>query len=283
MKQRIITGIIGAVLVCIMLFFRNTWLLPVAFIALNVVALWEMFVSTHLVKNLPLITVCMLFAMVVPLLSLSAVMPYAFIICIVFALAFFAVCIFQFEKLRVAEMCAAFTMTAIIPAALSCILWLNRLPLDRPDNYKDPDGLFFILLSLGGAWICDIGAYFVGSFFGKHKLCPNISPKKTIEGALGGVVANLLFFMILGLVWHVAVLDSGETIQYGWMALLSVVLALVSMLGDLTFSVIKRDRGIKDYGDIMPGHGGVLDRFDSVIFVAPVLYAATVVMPLIVR
>lgn len=110
----------------------------------------------------------------------------------------------------------------------------------------------------------DIMAYFVGYAIGKHKLCPNLSPKKTIEGAIGGVAGSVVFNLIFSLI----VLEEFPL----WLILFSVIGSVVSQFGDLSASLIKRKLGIKDYGNLIPGHGGILDRFDSVLFVAPVLY-----------
>ena len=126
-----------------------------------------------------------------------------------------------------------------------------------------------ILLPFVLAYMADTGAYFIGCAFGRHKLAPNISPKKSVEGAVGGLAGN-----VLGGCVFVFVMDrffGGAGISYGLMAVLSLCCGFVAQLGDLSFSLIKREYGIKDYGKIFLAHGGVLDRFDSVLFVAPVI------------
>ena len=133
-------------------------------------------------------------------------------------------------------------------------------------------GLLYLVLALCGAWIADSGAYFSGVFLGKHKLCPNISPKKTVEGFVGGLISNAVIFFGVFIVYALIRQVPFSVFTGIKTALLGVVCAGVSVLGDLTFSVIKREKGIKDYGKIMPGHGGLTDRFDSVLFVAPVFY-----------
>ncbi len=132
--------------------------------------------------------------------------------------------------------------------------------------------LFYVILSLCGAWIADTGAYFSGVALGKTKLCPEISPKKTVEGFIGGLLSNTILFALIFFIYAKCnSLDFGvlEALKAG---LLGLVCAGVSVLGDLTASVIKRQKGIKDYGNIMPGHGGLMDRFDSVLFVIPAFY-----------
>ena len=128
-----------------------------------------------------------------------------------------------------------------------------------------------LLYLLFCAWFGDSGAYFAGTFFGKHKLCPNISPKKTFEGLVGGVVTVGIVTTILLVVYNNFILGE-QQLSYPVLIPLSMVASLVGVVGDLSASVIKREYSVKDFGNIMPGHGGVLDRFDSVILVAPFLY-----------
>ena len=129
-------------------------------------------------------------------------------------------------------------------------------------------GEYIFGLVLVASWVTDTMAYFTGRVLGKHKLCPKISPKKTIEGAIGGTVFCALAFLLYGFIVEKAF---GKTANYGMLFLFGAILSIVSQFGDLVLSYIKREHGIKDYGNIMPGHGGVLDRFDSVIAVAPFL------------
>lgn len=140
-------------------------------------------------------------------------------------------------------------------------------------------GMFYLIMALCGAWIADSGAYFSGVALGKHKLCPTISPKKTVEGFVGGLLSNAVIFVIVFVVYTNVMKGKGypmpdmDVITCLKIALLGVVCAGISVLGDLTASVIKREKGIKDYGNIMPGHGGLMDRFDSVLFVVPAFHA----------
>lgn len=126
-------------------------------------------------------------------------------------------------------------------------------------------GIYYLLLVLNFACVCDIGAYFVGVSMGKTKLCPEISPKKTVEGALGGIASSVIATLVI-------------TLCFGYFdkilpaLLLTVPLCVVGMTGDLFASVIKRKVGIKDYGNLIPGHGGILDRVDSVLFISPLVY-----------
>lgn len=129
----------------------------------------------------------------------------------------------------------------------------------------------FIWIVVIAAFGSDIFAYFTGYFLGKHKMAPNLSPKKTIEGAVGGLVGSSLLSFLFGLLFMKnSGLDNAPLICL----VLGLVGGAAGMAGDLTASMFKRKMGIKDYGNLIPGHGGILDRFDSVIFVAPVVYYA---------
>lgn len=125
-------------------------------------------------------------------------------------------------------------------------------------------GIYYLLLLINFASICDTGAYFVGSFFGKRKLCPEISPKKTVEGAIGGILSSVIVSVILVL--------SFKSQHIATTLLFTISLCIIGMLGDLFASAIKRSVGLKDYSNLIPGHGGILDRFDSMLLISPVLY-----------
>jgi len=136
---------------------------------------------------------------------------------------------------------------------------------------------------LGSAWFSDTCAYFVGRFFGKHKMAPVISPKKTIEGLIGGLIGSV--FCNMGLAWlytyALGTMGSRCHVNYPMIAAVTFLGAVVSVIGDLGASAVKRQCGIKDFGNIMPGHGGVMDRFDSVLLASPVVYLLSCFIPLI--
>lgn len=131
------------------------------------------------------------------------------------------------------------------------------------------DGKILVWLVFLSSWGADTCAYCVGRLFGKHKMAPVLSPKKSVEGAVGGVIGAGLLGFIFAYVFR------EPTVAY---AVICAAGALISMVGDLAASAIKRDKGIKDYGKLIPGHGGVLDRFDSVIFTAPVIYFLSLIL-----
>lgn len=123
-------------------------------------------------------------------------------------------------------------------------------------------GIFYLLMLLNFSSVCDMGAYFAGSTLGKHKLCPEISPKKTVEGAVGGILSSIVVSLILVFAFSV-------TEKLLAALILTIPFCILGMIGDLFASAIKRTAGIKDYGSLIPGHGGILDRFDSIIMIAP--------------
>lgn len=146
-----------------------------------------------------------------------------------------------------------------------CPLMLSFVFLSRCLPY----GIFIYTMIFLCSWICDTGAYFTGRAFGRHKLAPVLSPKKTIEGSVGGVVFSVVFCILEALLMHV--LFPEETLIWQF-ALIGLFGSIFSQIGDLAASAIKRNHGIKDYGTLIPGHGGIMDRFDSVIFVSPLIF-----------
>lgn len=145
---------------------------------------------------------------------------------------------------------------------LYIIVFFNTLIQIRISNF----GNKFIWLTYIVPWACDTFAYYTGRYFGKRKLCPDVSPKKTIEGSIGGILGSI----IGSIIW--LSFNKEMNISFLSILLLAIIGGIVSQIGDLSASLIKRHVGIKDYGNIMPGHGGVLDRFDSILFVAPLVY-----------
>ena len=161
--------------------------------------------------------------------------------------------VFTYPKFRAEQIMAAYFGVIYVAVMLSFIYLTRNLP----------DGKFLVWLIFLCSWGCDTCAYCVGMLIGKHKMAPVLSPKKSVEGGVGGVVGAAL----LGVAYAAA--TGGPMAEY---AVICGIGALISMVGDLAASAIKRNQGIKDYGKLIPGHGGILDRFDSVIFTAPVIY-----------
>lgn len=142
-------------------------------------------------------------------------------------------------------------------------------------------GEFYILVAFLLSMVADSGAYFVGRALGKHKLAPVISPKKTVEGAIGGALVNVL--AMLGYTLLLNKCFGFDQVNYIYAAIYGLLGAGASIIGDLTLSVIKRQVKIKDYGNLMPGHGGILDRFDSTMIVAPLVEILLLLIPFAVK
>ncbi len=168
--------------------------------------------------------------------------------------------VFGFPKFHATKVATAIFSFAYAPVFLSFIYATRELEF----------GIYIVWLILICSWGCDTCAYCVGVLFGKHKMAPVLSPKKSVEGAVGGVVGAALIGALYGMFVNTKV-DTGVNFIVVF-AVISAVGALISMVGDLAASAIKRNFDVKDYGKLIPGHGGVMDRFDSVIFAAPVIY-----------
>ena len=163
------------------------------------------------------------------------------------------------HPLTFTDICAILASGIAIPLAMGALLQLRMLPY----------GGGLVLIPMVAAFCSDSAALFAGMAFGKHKLAPKVSPKKTVEGAIGGLLGGMLGMVIFRIVFYLCTV---QPLHIGWCVVMGLVGAVMGQLGDLSFSVIKRQQGIKDYGRLLPGHGGVLDRFDSVIFAAPVIW-----------
>lgn len=179
----------------------------------------------------------------------------------------FAVLVFSRGTLSLTDVLTAYAGLLYTTVGLCAILYLHDCV---------SGGKYIYLLAFLGAWITDSFAYFCGMLFGrggKHKLIPEISPKKTVEGSIGGIVFCVLSMILFGLI--VEKIDPAFSANYAVLAVGGLLISIVAQIGDLSMSVIKRHYGIKDYGWIFPGHGGILDRFDSVIAVSIVLAVFT--------
>ena len=181
----------------------------------------------------------------------------------VMALYIFGVAVFANKSVNVADAGLLIGASFYIIAAFTSIVYIH--------DYI-PYGNYIYLLTFICAWVTDIFAYFTGMLLGKHKLIPTVSPKKTVEGAIGGVVFCMLATVLFGFIIEKFFNTHGVTsANYLVLIVAGIFASVVSQTGDLIMSVIKRHYGIKDYGKLFPGHGGVLDRFDSVLAVSLIL------------
>jgi len=271
MLKRIITAIVALVVFIPFLVFSDTWLFPIGMAIASFLGCYEMISCIGKHKNYWLMIPTSLLAIFFPLYvrySYSANIDFADLsklglgIALIFALYIFAVALFDNKKTSVTDVALIFIACFYIIAAFSAIVYLH-------DYIRF--GKFIYLLTFIGAWATDIFAYFTGMLFGKHKLIELVSPKKTVEGSIGGIVFCVISMALFALIIENA-FELGEfKANYILFCVSGIFISVVSQIGDLIMSLIKRNYGIKDYGKIFPGHGGILDRFDSVIAVSIML------------
>lgn len=176
-------------------------------------------------------------------------------------IAFMFVYVFTFPKYQASQVMAAFFSFVYGPVMFSFIFQTRELKY----------GIYLVWMIFISSWVCDSCAYLTGMLIGKHRMSPKLSPKKSIEGAVGGVIGSAL---VGGLYGYFIVENVVSEQQITWIfAVIGAVGAVISQIGDLAASAIKRNHNIKDYGHLIPGHGGIMDRFDSVIFTAPMIYS----------
>lgn len=257
MLKRTVVALVALPLFFLAVYFTPEWVLPVALGLLAGLAAYEMLHNTGLLTCPALLTAAIaLSALAVPLtfyfdLPLVALVVPAAVVIFVIAIA-------SKGKISYTEIFGTFFTVIFIPMALGSIVRIRAME----------GGMSLVILPFIAAWITDTFAYFTGRAFGRHKLAPEISPKKTVEGSLGGILGCIAIMLaynyVSGAIWGVAY-------RLPLLAVIAAAGSIISQAGDLAMSYIKRGFGVKDYGTIMPGHGGVLDRFDSVLFTAPFL------------
>lgn len=265
-----ISAIVGLVLLGTVVCLFETVALDIAVAVLSVMAVYEMINAVGLSKNRTFTAVCIAFAAFFSTAIYQTLASIAGFVEFGFAMVVLLFVMNNHKEIKVTDAAFAFMFAVMITKAFSTLLLFR--------NYGEPVSYFLALMSLAVAWLNDTCAYFSGYFFGKRKLCPEISPKKTVEGAIGGVFGDVILCSLLAFIFSVA---TGYAINWVSFVLFLPVGAILGILGDLCASIIKRQAGIKDYGNVMPGHGGVMDRFDSWVFIAPVLYLWNIYYPFI--
>lgn len=270
MKTRVIAAAVLLPLLLLVVLAAPKILTAILFGAMACIGVYELLWGTGLVKSVRPLVYCAVMAFVVSLWSyfkwdavwVGAGVLLLFVLLFVESMA--TQMRLQFDKIAV---CMAAGL--LVPYLFTSLVRIHGMD----------DGRFFILIPFVMAFLSDTGAYFAGCAFGKHKLAPTISPKKTIEGVVGGVVGAVVGMIIYGVVLDVFFdfeISYLATVIYG------VLGSLGAVFGDLSFSVIKRQTGIKDYGNLIPGHGGILDRFDSMMVVGPLAEILLILLPLAV-
>ena len=270
MVKRVMVAVIFIPLLLLAIYWVSPMypmILPVIISGLSMIAVHEALWSTSFLKHPRISGYSIIMAGLLPfwVYYSGASLP---ILCglFIYVVLLFCEAIASHKRIGLEKMGGAFFLTVVIPFFLSSFLRIRLM-----DQWQA-----LVILPLVIAFVSDAFALFAGMAFGKHKLAPELSPKKTVEGAVGGFAGAIICTVIYG-----AVLQFGFSMQvnYLYLVVYGALGSIVSQLGDLSFSYIKREYGIKDFGNIFPGHGGVLDRFDSVIFCAPLLELLIQILP----
>lgn len=261
MKTRIISGIVMGAIVAAILAVGFLWNTVVITISISVLAAFAIYELLHNAVKMPdklsLLGACIYAFLAVFMLELSTA-PAISIVCL-FVLSviywiFAAVAVLiNHKSYNLSHILAVFSLPLVYALAFFSLGGI----------ISSANGIYYLLLLINFSSVCDMGAYFVGSFLGKHKLCPNISPKKTVEGAVGGIASSLIVTLILCLCFKQSLIIT---------LVLTLPLCILGMVGDLFASAIKRSVELKDFGNLIPGHGGIMDRVDSIIMIAPLMY-----------
>ncbi len=274
MKQRIVTAAILIVILFAALFFYYTPVFNVIVSIICMMATYEILHAYGLLQNIPLSIVNFVFSALVPFFMISGFSRYVMPITFVYVIAQFIVVIADSKRVMVSQVATMFFTTFVTSFAFSTIAYMKVV---HPQH-----SMFYCFIMFIAAWITDSGAYFTGRFLGKHKMAPYISPHKTWEGAVGGVAASTAGAIIAGFVYQAICAANGMAVDIHFvpLALTGCAASIIGELGDLSASCIKRQCKIKDFGSIMPGHGGILDRFDSLMFVAPFVFLVVNYFPI---
>lgn len=269
MKTRIIAALALIPVLLAVLLWAPPVLVAIIVGIVCVIGAYELLFGTGLVRHIRLFFYTAVMAFCMPIWCYFG-MPaiYARVGVFLFTAILFAEILLSKGKLRLEKVAVCYIGGLLIPYLLSSLVRL----------IGDGSSRSMIFLPFILAFMADTGAYFIGCRFGKHKLAPTISPKKSVEGLIGGVVFAVLGTAVFCLVMQLAF---SHTVNYLFALIYGIIGALAGTFGDLCFSVIKRQAGIKDYGNLIPGHGGVLDRFDSVIIVAPLTELLLIFLPIL--
>ena len=255
-NKRIRTGILIGVLLCAVILLSHISVVMTCTVAvLNILAVYEIFQAAHMLSERKLLWAMLITSVMISLLPIP---EYGKVLTVVFPLS---ALLFAYIMRRCGR-CILDVPVRVCGICILVLLLFKAIPSVR--NLER--GFFCLLFAVLSGCITDIFAYITGKSIGKHKLCPLISPKKTVEGSIGGIVGTVAVLLILGLV-----LEKAEVLQVNFFALTSYAFlsSIVGQFGDLSMSAVKRCLGVKDYGTLFPGHGGILDRFDSLLFIAP--------------
>ncbi len=270
LKTRIIAAAVLLPLLLLLVLAAPKVFTAILFGIMAAIGAYELLSGTGLVKNLRLCIYAMISALWC-VLWCGLGIGYAWLLlgALLFWIVLFAETMANGMKLSFDKIAICVTAGVIVPLLFGSVVRIHNMEKGR----------FFILIPFVMAFMSDTGAYFAGLKFGKHKLASVISPKKTVEGVIGGVLCAMLGMVIYCLVLDVIFL---QKVNYLYALIYGLLGSGAGVFGDLCFSVIKRQTGIKDYGNLIPGHGGILDRFDSMMIVGPLAEVLLLLLPVAV-
>lgn len=274
MKTRIISGAVFVAVIVAVMCFMNTVALPIFLAFVCGLAVFELNRAAGTKKEIAAVSV--LVAAYIPFEIkynlLSKVSVFAALA--IYVIAMLIMMVKWHDKVKFEQVAIAIFCSLAVPESLGCWIRLGGWQDLSSSFYTQAYGYYLVIFAMCCAWLSDTFAYFTGVFFGKHKMTPVVSPKKTWEGAIGGVLLTAALNVGVYFLFDAKFFAIDFPLWNWWAVIpISIVLSIVSIFGDLSASVIKRGYGIKDYGKIMPGHGGIMDRFDSALFVFPTLYS----------
>lgn len=276
MIQRIIFGAVYAILAICLFLFATPFVTGIVMAAISVIALTEFLKATDIFSNKSKLPVTIMayvffFFMVTEIIkggstyqmtsSTAFVSGYGYLIPVImlYIIMSLAVMVLNHKNISFNQVSSCIAGNIYITVSLMHLYLIRVMP----------DGKFYIWVPFLIAWLTDTFAYFTGFFMGKHKLIPSVSPKKTVEGSIGGISGAVIIVFLFQFICYKFF---GFEPNYINGVIVAVICSIASQFGDLAASCIKREHGVKDFGSIMPGHGGILDRFDSVIYISPIVF-----------
>lgn len=274
MKTRVISGTVIAAILISAFVFMFTPIIDIFFIVLATAACYEIVKITG-IRNKVLKVLAIAYAAVLPVLVIYAGnMEIPVLATIAYVIVLIALTVFSYSNnnIEFKELAMTIYASVVVPTAFATIGLVSNAYLRFEGAISQGETRILLWDTVATALLTDVFAYFVGVKFGKHKMSPHLSPKKSIEGAVGGVVLVTLFQVAALFVFEKILHLDGFFMPIWFYIITTVFISLTSMVGDLMASLIKRDFGVKDYSNLIPGHGGIMDRFDSVILASPTMY-----------
>lgn len=265
MKTRVISGIVLGIITIASL-VAGGWVTYGITLAIALVGMYELYKVIHMEKSL-VAGIGYVSAVFYYICIATGLEKYEILVFVIALMAMMSVYVFTFPKFKSEHVMLAFLGLFYVGVLLSYIYKVRVLD----------DGIYLVWLIFVSSWGNDTFAYFTGVFLGKHKMAPKLSPKKSVEGAIGGVLGATLLGFVYGYVVSTRMSALFVHPVYTFAAA-SCIGSILAIVGDLAASAIKRNHEIKDYGNLIPGHGGIMDRFDSVIFTAPAVYWAVFII-----